>query len=406
MPNVTVLISYARADGKAAADRLREELQRAGFGVWRDIEEMRSGQAWKEQVREALRTVDGVIVLLTPGSFASKHVRWEIEAALTLQKPVKSLLIVSWDKLDGLKGLPDEVINFHHHNLSTEQVYSSGFAALIRDLNELSTGDRNNTPTNQLSQPDGGNSRNISPESNPDEREPLHILELDSGMVEKTNSSLESIERISKENQLSPEQEQTFNDLKARIKLFNRDLEEIAQKAETLIADVEKSLANKLENLSTSAQSILGHYPPERDSNNEKILLEKQLEIIRNLRINLSDGKDVVDWLNQTRSQTAKNITEYALSAHPNLQNRTSLEKENFHLLIEKLLERISHCLTWGRTTILDSLELPLVFNDDIDVYETALNCIIPESPRRLSNEGIKQLEEVITYLIRKLPHY
>ncbi len=35
-----IFLSYARADGKTAAIRLRSELQRAGFEVWRDIEDM------------------------------------------------------------------------------------------------------------------------------------------------------------------------------------------------------------------------------------------------------------------------------------------------------------------------------------------------------------------------------
>ena len=71
-----IFLSYARKDGAAAAARLRTELERAGFTVWRDIEQMRGGRAWQEQLRAALREVDVVLVLLTPAAVKSKYVAW------------------------------------------------------------------------------------------------------------------------------------------------------------------------------------------------------------------------------------------------------------------------------------------------------------------------------------------
>ncbi|PKO19434.1 MAG: hypothetical protein CVU38_21565, partial [Chloroflexi bacterium HGW-Chloroflexi-1] len=55
---IHVFLSYARADGLDAATKLRAELTAMGFQVWRDIEEMQGGLAWKEQLRAALRQVD------------------------------------------------------------------------------------------------------------------------------------------------------------------------------------------------------------------------------------------------------------------------------------------------------------------------------------------------------------
>lgn len=127
---ICVFLSYARKDGNAAAARLRNELERVGFEIWRDIEDMQGGQAWKEQLRAALRKVDAVVVLLTPAAVASKYVEWEWENALTLEKRVIPLLIQPCT-------VPDELSRLHYHNLSTDQDYVLGFASLMRDLYQL-----------------------------------------------------------------------------------------------------------------------------------------------------------------------------------------------------------------------------------------------------------------------------
>ncbi|MBE9140319.1 toll/interleukin-1 receptor domain-containing protein [Nodosilinea sp. LEGE 07088] len=123
----TIFLSHARKDGQVSATRLRAELERAGFQVWRDIEDMQGGQAWKDQLRAALRAVDVVVVLLTPAAVASKNVEWEWENALTLEKLVIPLLMMPCEVPDGLRHL-------HYHNLSTEQDYVMGIISLFRDL--------------------------------------------------------------------------------------------------------------------------------------------------------------------------------------------------------------------------------------------------------------------------------
>ena len=146
-----IFLSYARADGKTAATRLRSELERAGFEVWRDIEDMQGGQAWKDQLRKSLRQVDRVIVLLTPTAVSSKYVEWEWENALTLEKQVIPLLILPCD-------VPDELKRLHYHNLSIEQDYILGFAALMRDLYSIpSVSESDSNDTQDLSNVGGRN---------------------------------------------------------------------------------------------------------------------------------------------------------------------------------------------------------------------------------------------------------
>jgi hypothetical protein len=125
-----IFLSYAREDGKEASARLRSQLERAGYQVWRDIEEMQGGQAWKAQLRNAVGTVDAVLVLLTPASVKSKNVEWEWKGALFLEKRVIPLLILPCE-------VPEELNALHYHNLTTVEEYILGFAALMRDLNLL-----------------------------------------------------------------------------------------------------------------------------------------------------------------------------------------------------------------------------------------------------------------------------
>lgn len=68
-----------------------------------------------------------MLVLPTPRTVESKYVTWEWENALTLQKRVVPLLILSYE-------VPDELARLHCHDLSQPDSYVLGFAALVRDL--------------------------------------------------------------------------------------------------------------------------------------------------------------------------------------------------------------------------------------------------------------------------------
>lgn len=122
-----IFLSYARGDGLDAAARLRDVLAAMGFSIWRDIEEMRGGLAWRKQLYQALSQVDAVLVLLTPGAVASANVTWEWQNALMMDKRVIPLLASSCDVPVDLKAL-------HYHRLDDPADYTLGLARLARDL--------------------------------------------------------------------------------------------------------------------------------------------------------------------------------------------------------------------------------------------------------------------------------
>jgi hypothetical protein len=124
---INILVSYARADGAEAAAKLRSELARDDINVWRDVEEMRGGQDWREQLRQALREVDAVLVLLTPAAVASPHVRTEWESAQALKKVVIPVHVLECN-------VPEELRGLQRRNLSRAETYSGELVSLVRDL--------------------------------------------------------------------------------------------------------------------------------------------------------------------------------------------------------------------------------------------------------------------------------
>ncbi|MFC1961259.1 toll/interleukin-1 receptor domain-containing protein [Chloroflexota bacterium] len=122
-----LFISYAHKDGADAAARLHDQLEQFGFDVWQDVNDMRGGITWKEQLRDILRDCDIVLVLLTSGAVASEVVTWEWENALTLQKRVIPLLIETC-------GLPPELARLHYHDFRPYVQFEKAFGKLVSDL--------------------------------------------------------------------------------------------------------------------------------------------------------------------------------------------------------------------------------------------------------------------------------
>ncbi len=71
-----IFISYSRAD-VAYARTLAETLTDLGFTLWRDRSDMEGGENWWQQIEEAIRGVDTMILLLSEAALASKIVSKE-----------------------------------------------------------------------------------------------------------------------------------------------------------------------------------------------------------------------------------------------------------------------------------------------------------------------------------------
>ena len=128
---ISVFLSYARRDGAEAAAALRRDLGEMGLEVWRDVEEMRGGLAWREQIRAALSRVDAVLVLLTPGAVASETVAWEWQTALAAGRRTIPLLVQPCD-------IPAPLAALHYHDFTGSSPRGAALNRLMRDLIEVS----------------------------------------------------------------------------------------------------------------------------------------------------------------------------------------------------------------------------------------------------------------------------
>src|SRR6266545_3730894 len=76
-------VSYSRRDGIESARELRRRLEERGVAVWQDLVGLEGGRDWWTQIREVLtaRTLQHVIVLLTPQGLQSRIIKREIRLA-------------------------------------------------------------------------------------------------------------------------------------------------------------------------------------------------------------------------------------------------------------------------------------------------------------------------------------
>jgi len=82
-----LFISYARSDGKNFADDLRRRLiEEYHLQVWQDIVELEGGKDWWLQIEAAIKSVEFLVMVMTPGALASQTTRKEWRPRLSLQK--------------------------------------------------------------------------------------------------------------------------------------------------------------------------------------------------------------------------------------------------------------------------------------------------------------------------------
>ena len=101
-PRQGAFISYARADGQAAAFALLSRLQADAPDVpaWLDRQQMEGGVGWWAQIEQALDRAEFLIVLMTPAAMRSVHTRQEWRAARQRGVCVYPVMGVPADELD------------------------------------------------------------------------------------------------------------------------------------------------------------------------------------------------------------------------------------------------------------------------------------------------------------------
>ena len=143
-------ISYSGKDD-AFARRLHSRLEAEKLRVWFAPEDMRGGKKSKDQIDEAIRIYDRLLLVLSKESMKSNWVRHEIKRARQKERETKrevlfpiSLVphseIRQWECFDSDTGedLAEKVREFHiptnFSKWKTEDAFEKAFADLMRDL--------------------------------------------------------------------------------------------------------------------------------------------------------------------------------------------------------------------------------------------------------------------------------
>jgi TIR domain-containing protein len=91
-PMNTYFLSYARADAQVAL-RFADDLIAAGVSLWVDQYDIRPSQHWDRAVEAAVRSCEGLVVMLSPRSAASANVADEVAVAIESGKQVIPIMI-------------------------------------------------------------------------------------------------------------------------------------------------------------------------------------------------------------------------------------------------------------------------------------------------------------------------
>ncbi|MCZ6672424.1 MAG: toll/interleukin-1 receptor domain-containing protein, partial [Verrucomicrobia bacterium] len=93
---IRFFVSYARADEEFVL-KLDQDLRAAGVNLWLDQLDIDPGKHWDRAIEEALKTCQGMLVVLSPASVESKNVLDEMSYALGEEKKIIPVLYLKCD---------------------------------------------------------------------------------------------------------------------------------------------------------------------------------------------------------------------------------------------------------------------------------------------------------------------
>lgn len=94
-----VFVSYA-AEDRALVDAVEVELEAAGYAVWRDVESIRAGEAWRAAIVAGVRRSAAVLVVVSRWSSTSREVARELALADEEDRPIVPLVVPGVEHVD------------------------------------------------------------------------------------------------------------------------------------------------------------------------------------------------------------------------------------------------------------------------------------------------------------------
>ena len=94
LADLRVMLSYARIDAQAFTRELADGLEAANFDVLLDVDDIEAATDWQERLSDMIRSVDTIVIVLTPGWIKSDMCQWELAEALRQNKRIIPLVHV------------------------------------------------------------------------------------------------------------------------------------------------------------------------------------------------------------------------------------------------------------------------------------------------------------------------
>ncbi|MDH5587926.1 MAG: TIR domain-containing protein, partial [Nitrospirota bacterium] len=116
-----IFLSYARKDGEDFARKLRQKLIEQKFSLWQDRTQMEGGKDWWDQITQALRQVEYMVLVMTEAALASPVVRKEWRQAR--QEGVGVIPVFGQPNLD-LSQLPRWMRDVHWVNTDVPEQWT------------------------------------------------------------------------------------------------------------------------------------------------------------------------------------------------------------------------------------------------------------------------------------------
>ncbi len=125
-----LFVSYSR-DDTVTMQVIRDNLRKLGFNLWIDIEHLKPGTPkWERAIEKSIRSVDGLILLMSPTSKESPWVQREIILAQQVGLPIFPVLIGG----DLLDSVPFRLLEAQYADMRGRENPAAGFVHLVDGL--------------------------------------------------------------------------------------------------------------------------------------------------------------------------------------------------------------------------------------------------------------------------------
>jgi hypothetical protein len=145
-----VFISHASSN-LAEALSLKNQLSSLGFTVWLAAEDIEPGVNFAEEISKSIKSSDAVVVLLSPESIASPHVKREVNLTIDNQKFLIPVLL--GNQKDFVATLPEDwkywlsvvqILNFTNSDLTSREI--ANVVSKRKDLTRIVSNTKRKNP--------------------------------------------------------------------------------------------------------------------------------------------------------------------------------------------------------------------------------------------------------------------